>query len=148
MTPNMDIEKAKPSKGGDAKPWVQIINMRIARLPKVKSLFFAFLFLLTLPFFSLNDQAFSGMLSWALDSGQATGYKIYFGENCNNLQTFIDVGNVSQYAINSMPLNENKSYCLAVKAYNQSIESPFSNTVNWTTSDNTPPSPPTEVKAQ
>jgi hypothetical protein len=144
----MDIEKAKPSKGGDAKPWVQLINIRIARLPKVKSLFFAFLFLTTLPFLGLNDQAFSGILSWTLDSGQATGYRIYFGESCNNLQTFIDVGDVSQYTLNNMPLSENKSYCFAVKAYNQSIESPFSNTVNWTTADNTPPSPPTEVKAQ
>ena len=144
----MDIEKAKPSKGGDAKPWVQLTNVRIARLPKVKTLFFAFLFLLTLHFLSLNDQAFSGMLSWKLDSGQATGYKIYFGESCNDLQTFKDVGNVSQYAIDSMPLNENKSYCLAVKAYNQSTESPLSNTVNWNTSDNTPPAPPTEVRAQ
>jgi hypothetical protein len=144
----MDIEKAKPSKGGDAKPWIQFPNARIARLPKVRSLFFAFLFLLTFPFLSLNDQAFSGMLTWTLDSGQATGYKIYFGENCNNLQNSIDVGNVSQYAIDTMPLNENQSYCLAVKAYNQSTESPLSNTVYWTASDNTPPAPPTEVKAE
>lgn len=144
----MDIEKAKPSKGGDAKPWVQLTNVRIARLPKARSFLFAFLLLFILPVLSVNDQAFSGMLSWTEDSGQATGYRIHYGESCNDLKSFIDVGNVSQYSINSMPLIENKSYCLSVKAYNKSTESPFSNTVYWTSSDNTPPLPPMEVRAQ
>ena len=143
----MDIEKAKPSKGGDAKPWIHYVKARIARLPKAKSFLFSFL-LLTLQFLSINDQAFSGMLSWTKDSGQAMGYRIHYGESCNDLKSFIDVGNVYQYSINSMPLDEDKSYCLAVKAYNKSIESPFSNTVYWTSSDNTPPSPPMEVRAQ
>ena len=143
----MEIEKAKPSKGGDAKPWVQHINVRIARLPKARSFIFAFL-LFILPVLTVNGIAFSGMLSWTMDSGEVTGYKIYYGETCSNLKSFIDVGNVTQYWINTLPLNENKSYCLAVKAYNKSIESPLSNTVSWTSSDNTPPSPPMEVRAQ
>jgi hypothetical protein len=144
----MDIEKAKPSKGGDAKPWVQLANVRIARLPKARLFLLTFLLLIILPVLWVNNQAFSGMLSWTIDSGGVTGYKIYYGESCNNLQSFIDVGNVTQYSINTLPLNENKSYCLAVKAYNKSIESPFSNKVPWTSSDNTPPAPPTEVRAQ
>lgn len=143
----MEIEKAKPSKGGDAKPWVQPVNVRTARLPKARSFIFAFL-LFILPVLTVNGVAFSGMLSWTMDSGEVTGYKIYYGETCNNLQRFIDVGNVTRYWINTLPLNENKSYCLAVKAYNKSIESPLSNTVSWTSSDNTPPSPPMEVRAQ
>jgi hypothetical protein len=144
----MDIEKAKPSKGGDAKPWVQLANVRIARLPKARLFLFAFLSIIIMPVFNLNDQAFPRMLTWTIDSGGVTGYKIYYGESCNNFQSFIDVGNVTQYSINTLPLSENKSYCLAVKAYNHSVESPFSNTVYWTTSDNTPPAPPTEVRAQ
>jgi hypothetical protein len=144
----MEIEKAKPSKGGDAKPWVQLANVRTARLPKARLFIFAFILLLILPVLNVNDQAFSGMLSWTVDSGEVTGYKIYYGVSCDNLQSFIDVGNVSQYWIDSLPLNENKSYCLAVKAYNQSTVSPFSNKVSWTSSDNTPPSPPMEVRAQ
>jgi len=144
----MEIEKAKPSKGGDAKPWVQLANVRIARLPKARLFLFAFLSIIIMPVFNVNDQAFSRMLTWTIDSGGVTGYKIYYGESCNNFQSFIDVGNVTQYSINTLPLNENKSYCLAVKAYNKSIESPYSNKVSWTSSDNTPPAPPIEVRAQ
>jgi hypothetical protein len=143
----MEIEKAKPSQGGDAKPRVHSAIDRTARLPKFKSFLFYFL-LLTLTVFEGYNQAFAGVLSWTTDSGQVTGYRVYYGENCNDMRSFIDVGNVSQYFINTMPLIENKSYCFAVKAYNQSMESPFSNTVYWTSSDNTPPSPPSDVKAQ
>jgi len=143
----MEIEKAKPSKGGDAKPWVHFANVRIARLPKFKSLFLSFL-LLTFTVLGGNDQVLAGMLSWTESSGLATGYRIYYGESCNDLRNSIDVGNVRQYSLNVIPLNETKSYCLAVKAYNNSQESPFSNSVLWTASDNTPPSPPIEVKAQ
>ena len=143
----MEIEKAKPSQGGDAKPWVHSAIFRTARLPKFKSFLFYFL-LSTLTVFEGYNQAFAGVLTWTTDSGQVTGYRVYYGESCNDIRSFIDVGNVSQYSINTMPLNENKSYCFAVKAYNQSMESPFSNTVYWTSSDNTPPSPPSEVKAQ
>jgi hypothetical protein len=143
----MDIEKAKPSKGGDAKPWAQATKVWTARLPKCKK---SILLLLLLIFSVLGgpQNTLANNLSWTVSSGQALGYRIYYGENCNDLRNYINVGNVYQHSLNSMPLNENKSYCFAVKAYNKLEESPFSNSVTWTASDNTPPSPPIEVKAQ
>jgi hypothetical protein len=143
----MDIEKAKPSKGGDAKPWIQAAKVWTARLPKCEK---CILILVLLGFSVLcgHQNALANILSWTISSEQTLGYRIYYGENCNDLRSFINVGNVFQYSLNSMPLEENKSYCFAVKAYNNSEESPFSNSVCWTTSDNTPPLPPVDIIAK
>jgi hypothetical protein len=86
--------------------------------------------------------AFAASLAWNACSGDVDGYKVYYGTNATNPSSMINVGDVTQYSIDSLPLNENQQYYFCVSAYNAAGESDPCAPVAYTPADTTPPSPP------
>ena len=72
----------------------------------------------------------------------ATGYKLHYGEAPGNYTHSIDVGNNTQYNLDTLPLVQGRLYYFAVTAYNTAGESSYSAPVSWTPPDTTPPDPP------
>ena len=94
------------------------------------------------------QNAYADTLVWDPGSGEIVGYRIYYGTTPNNYSKNMDVGKVTQYSLDSLPLQAGSAYYFAVKAYNATGESGFSNSVSWTAEDTTPPSPPQGLKAE
>lgn len=59
---------------------------------------------------------FDGNLHWSPVYG-ASGYIVFWGENLNSLLFKKDVGNVTQYPLSSLPLDQSRPYYFRVKAY-------------------------------
>jgi predicted phage tail protein len=92
------------------------------------------------------SEVFAGsMLAWDASSGEVTGYKIYYGTSQGTYNQNKDVGNVTQYALSSLPLTEKQTYFFVTRAYNSAGESGNSNIVSWTAPDSTAPIPPQGV---
>jgi len=99
----------------------------------------AALILLLLPV----SQVFAGpTLAWNASTGDVTGYRIYYGTVLGSYNQNKNVGNVTQYALDSLPLTEKQTYYFVTRAYNASGESGNSNAVSWTVPDYTAPMPP------
>ena len=81
-------------------------------------------------------------LVWDNSSGTVDGYKVYYGTSSSNPSNTIDVGNTTQYDIDSLPLTENTQYYFCVSAYNTAGESDPCAPVAYTPADTTPPAPP------
>jgi hypothetical protein len=81
-------------------------------------------------------------LVWDASSGTVDGYKVYYGTNASNPSTSVDVGNSTQYNIDTLPLSENTQYFFCVSAYNTAGESNPCPPVAYTPADTTPPAPP------
>lgn len=77
-------------------------------------------------------------LKWdASISEGVKGYEVYYGEGRNNYNfTPIDVGNVTEYTVRD--LTNNNKYYFAIKAYNSTIKSDYSNEVSATVSEPIP----------
>jgi hypothetical protein len=86
--------------------------------------------------------AVAAKLVWDPSTGDVVGYRVYYGTTSVNYTNNVDVGNVTEYNIDNLPLQEGVTYYFAVKAYNAAGESGFSNAVTWTQGDTTPPNPP------
>lgn len=86
-------------------------------------------------------------LNWHPSSGNPDGYKIYYGTATNPLANSKDVGNVTRYNIDNLPLSENVQYSLSVSAYNTIGESSPCPPVVYKPGDTTPPSPPIGLTA-
>ncbi|MFZ0448420.1 MAG: fibronectin type III domain-containing protein [Desulfatiglandaceae bacterium] len=87
-------------------------------------------------------------LAWDASSGDVTGYRIYFGQTQGSHPNSKDVGNVTQYLLSRLMLEENKTYYFVARAYNGAGESGDSNEVSWLVPDMTAPLPPQGVTAQ
>jgi predicted phage tail protein len=87
-------------------------------------------------------------LVWDASSGDVTGYRVYYGLSQGSYPNSQSVGNVTEYGLTSLPLEEKKTYYFVVRAYNGAGESGDSNAVSWLVPDMTPPSPPQGVTAQ
>ena len=87
-------------------------------------------------------------LVWDASSGDVTGYRIYYGTNQQSLSENRDVGNVTEYPLYQMPLQEKETYFFVARAYNTAGESGDSNMVSWLVPDNTAPVPPQGVIVQ
>jgi hypothetical protein len=81
-------------------------------------------------------------LVWEPSSGDVDGYRIYYGTTSGQYQNSKDVGDVTEYPLTGLPLEEQKTYYLSTRAYNGAGESGNSNEVSWTVPDSTPPLPP------
>lgn len=81
-------------------------------------------------------------LNWVDSSGNPAGYKIYYGTNVSTPSHSKDVGNVTRYNLDQLPLSENVQYYFCVSAYNAAGESAPCPPVSYTPGDTTPPSPP------
>ncbi len=87
-------------------------------------------------------------LVWNPSSGNVTGYRIYFGQTQGSHSNSKDVGNVTQYLLSGLTLEEKKTYYFVARAYNGAGESGDSNEVSWLVPDMTAPLPPQGVTAQ
>ena len=81
-------------------------------------------------------------LVWDASSGTVDGYKVYWGINSSDQSNSTDVGNVTQYNLDNLPLSEGVTYYIFVSAYNEAGESSPCAPVVFTPGDNTPPVPP------
>ncbi len=95
-----------------------------------------------------TQSVYGETLAWDPGSGEITGYRIYYGTTPNNYSENLEVGNVTEYKLDPLPLEAGTTYYFAVKAYNGAGESEFSNSVSWTVKDTTPPLPPKGLKAE
>jgi hypothetical protein len=91
--------------------------------------------------------AMAATLNWSASSGEVTGYKVYYGTSSSTPSSSVNVGNVTQYSLDKLPLKEMTQYYLSVSAYNSTGESARCTPVVYTPSDATPPAPPTGLKA-
>jgi hypothetical protein len=87
-------------------------------------------------------------LVWDASSGDVTGYRVYYGLSAGSHPTSQSVGNVTEYPMSSLPLEESRTYYFVVRAYNGAGESGDSNEISWVAADRTPPSPPQGVTAE
>lgn len=86
-------------------------------------------------------------LNWLASNGNPTGYKIYYGTDANSPSNSKDVGNVTRYNIDQLPLYENIRYYFCVSAYNAEGESATCPPVSYTPGDSSPPLPPVGLEA-
>jgi len=87
-------------------------------------------------------------LVWDPSSGEVSGYRIYYGLAPGSHPNSYDVGNVTEYPLTSLPLEEKQTYYFVTRAYNAAGESGDSNEVSWTVPDMTAPVPPQDVTVQ
>lgn len=87
-------------------------------------------------------------LVWDASSGTVTGYRIYYGLSSGSYTNSKDVGDVTQYSISSLPLQDSTTYYFVARAYNGAGESGNSNEVSYKTPDTTAPLPPQGVTVQ
>ena len=87
-------------------------------------------------------------LVWDPSSGTVTGYRIYYGQSQGSHPNSQDVGNVTQYLLRNLSLEEKKTYYFVARAYNGAGESGDSNEVSWLVPDMTAPLPPQGVTAE
>lgn len=80
-------------------------------------------------------------LAWDSSSGEVDGYRIYYGATQGNYSNHKDVGVVTEYSLNNLPLQEGITYYFIARAYNSAGESGDSNWVSWKVSDSTAPAP-------
>ena len=71
------------------------------------------------------------MLKWDTASGDISGYRIYYGTSEENYTENIDVGDVTQYALENFSLTEGVTYYFVIRAYNDSGESDSSNVATY-----------------
>ena len=98
--------------------------------------------------FIMISVASADTLIWDVPSGTVDGYKVYYGTNSSNLNNTLDVGNVTQCDLNTLPLSQNTQYYLTVTAYNTAGESNPCTPLAYTPADTTPPAPPVGLVAQ
>ena len=87
-------------------------------------------------------------LVWDSSSGTVDGYKVYYSTSAANPGQSVNVGNTTQYSIDSLPLSENVQYYFCVSAYNTAGESDPCAPVAYTPADTTPPQPPVGLQAE
>jgi uncharacterized membrane protein len=113
------------------------------RSPRVNTL--ALLAAAALLCLATASSAGAATLQWDPGGGVADGYKIHYGTSASTPSQTIDVGSVTQYSIDHLPLQENVEYFFSVSAYNAAGESPPCQSIAYTPEDSTPPPPPVEL---
>ncbi len=81
-------------------------------------------------------------LTWNAVAGDVTGYKIYYGKTIGDYANFKNAGNVTEYHVEALGLDENETYYFVIRAYNDYGESSASNYIEFDTSllsDSIPP---------
>lgn len=70
-------------------------------------------------------------LKWDTASGDVLGYRIYYGTVEEKYTEIVDVGNLTQYSLDNIPLTEGIIYYFVVRAYNAYGESADSNITTY-----------------
>ena len=94
------------------------------------------------------SNALAATLSWGASTGEVAGYRLYYGTSAGSYTQNVEVGNVTFYSTDPLPLTGDTLYYFVITAYNSAGESGYSNMVSWTPADTTPPLPPEEVEAK
>ncbi len=95
----------------------------------------------------VNIRLLSSTVVWDPNSKIAVmGYRVHVGTASGNYPQKIDVGNVTAFMLDKLPLNENTTSYLAITAYNAIGESDYSNEVEWVIESNDIPAPPAGFK--
>lgn len=110
------------------------------------------MFALLIPLLAAGGESFAGNVNLAWDSvAGATGYRVHYGTSTGNYSASVDA--MSATTVTVFGLTDGTTYFFAVKAYNSSSTSAFSNEVSAipTSSpspfpDTTPPAPPKNLK--
>ena len=71
------------------------------------------------------------MLAWDPSMDEVAGYKIYFGTEYGQYPGNVDVGNVTEFSIAKLNLQNDRNYFITVRAYDKIGESEDSNVVSW-----------------
>jgi len=98
--------------------------------------------------FFLSGSALAASLEWTASTGTVDGYNVYYGTSATNPSEKVDVGKVTRYSIDSLPLSENIQYFFCISAYNSVGESNPCAPVAYTPADTTPPQPPVGLVAE
>ena len=98
--------------------------------------------------FSAISVVSAATLVWDASSGTVDGYKVHYGTSPTNHPNTVDVGNKTQYSVDSLPLSENTQYYFCVSAYNSAGEGDRCTPVAYTPADSTPPAPPVGLVAE
>jgi len=72
-------------------------------------------------------------LTWNAVAGDVTGYKIYYGGTIGDYTNCKNAGNVTEYSLDALGLDENETYYFVVRAYNDYGESTNSNYTRFDT---------------
>jgi hypothetical protein len=111
-------------------------------------LFFFFLLIFPLCFFSSNVQAGEVTLAWDPPSVEYGGFVLSYGTSSGSYSENQDVGTKTTYTVTN--LDAGQTYFFAVKAYStdKNVESSYSNQVNVAlpTPDTTAPTSPKSVQ--
>jgi hypothetical protein len=81
-------------------------------------------------------------LSWASSSGEVDGYYLFYGKTTSTPIKKINVGNKTQYNLDTISLTAGVKYYFWVTAYNAAGESNPTAPIAYSRGDSTPPSPP------
>lgn len=98
--------------------------------------------------FSMISVSSGATLVWDASSGTVDGYNVYYGTSAANPSESVNIGNTTQYSIDSLPLSENVQYYFSISAYNTAGESDRCAPVAYTPADTTPPQPPVGLVAE
>jgi len=99
--------------------------------------------LITLLAFAASSPAAS--LAWDPNTEPVDGYRIYYGTSETAQSQTLNVGNVTSYNLDALPLSENIPYYISLTAYNAAGESAKAGPLTYTPADRTPPSPPVGI---
>jgi hypothetical protein len=99
-------------------------------------------------FYAFISVGSAATLVWDASTGTVDGYNVYYGTSAISPSESVNVGNVTQYSIDSLPLSENVQYYFCVSAYNTAGESDPCAPVAYTPGDTTPPQPPVGLVAE
>lgn len=87
-----------------------------------------------------TSSSFADILSWDANSEEdLAGYNLYYDTSSPNNGSVVDVGNVTDYSLNNLNLNEDEIYYLVLTSYDTSgNESGFSEEVSFFPDDEIP----------
>ena len=121
---------------------------KLRRSSRAHNLFFFFILIFPLCFFSSNAQAGEVTLAWDPPSAEYEGFILSYGTSSGSFSDNHDVGTKTTHTVTN--LDAGQTYFFAVKAYNnnRTEESTYSNQVNTTlpATDTTPPASPKSVQ--
>jgi hypothetical protein len=89
----------------------------------------------------------AAMLAWDANTDPVDGYRIHYGTSATAQSQTLDVGNVTSYNLEGLPLSESTQYYISLTAYNDAGESVKAGPLVYTPADTTPPAPPIGLEA-
>ncbi|MFH2060863.1 MAG: Ig-like domain-containing protein [Pseudomonadota bacterium] len=80
----------------------------------------------------ISSIAYGQKLKWDPALTPVNGYKIYYGTSPGDYSFMVDVGDVTEYLLSDLPVEEGVTYYFIVKSYDSVSESADSNIIEYT----------------